>query len=48
MSSARHEPFDPGESYGSHDFRTPRRNDVHLVRIGPERYETPAAVTIGA
>ncbi len=38
---------DTSEADGYHDFRSTQEGDLHLIRVGPERYEIPDAVILG-
>ena len=38
---------DTSEANGYPEFSTNRENDLHLIRIGMERYEIPDAVILG-
>lgn len=38
---------DTSEADGYHGFSATREGDLHLIRVGPERYEIPDAVTLG-
>jgi heat shock protein HslJ len=38
---------DTSEADGFHEFSAARDGDLHLIQVGPERYEVPDAVTLG-
>jgi hypothetical protein len=38
---------DTSEADGYHEFRADKESDLHLIRVGPERYEIPDAVIFG-
>ncbi len=38
---------DTSEADGYHEFRATKENDLHLIRVGKERYEIPDAVVLG-
>ena len=38
---------DSSEADGSFEFRVTKANDLHLIRLGNERYEIPDAVVFG-
>ncbi|MGD8440761.1 MAG: hypothetical protein PVG53_09510, partial [Holophagae bacterium] len=38
---------DTSEADGSHEFSAARDGDLHLIRVGTERYEVPDAFTLG-
>lgn len=38
---------DTSEADGYHDFNTTQQNDLHIISVGPERYEIPSAVVLG-
>jgi hypothetical protein len=38
---------DTSEADGYHEFRADKESDLHLIRVGPERYEIPDAVILG-
>jgi len=38
---------DTSEADGSSEFRATKENDLHLIRVGNERYEIPDAVALG-
>ena len=38
---------DTSEADGYHEFRTEKESDLHLIRVGPERYEIPDGVILG-
>lgn len=38
---------DTSEADGYHDFSATKEHDLHLIRVGPERYEVPDAVIFG-
>ena len=38
---------DTSEADGYHGFSATREGDLHLIRVGTERYEVPDAVTLG-
>jgi len=38
---------DTSEADGYHEFRATREYDLHLIRVGNERYEIPEAVVLG-
>lgn len=37
----------PGDGAGHVSFSARKESDLHLIRVGPERYEIPDAVTLG-
>jgi len=38
---------DTSEADGYHELRATKESDLHLIRVGPERYEIPDAVPLG-
>jgi len=38
---------DTSEADGYHDFSARKESDLHLIRVGPERYEIPDPVILG-
>lgn len=38
---------DTSEADGYHDFRARKESDLHVIRVGPERYEVVDAVVLG-
>ncbi len=38
---------DTNEADGYHEFRARKENDLHFIRVGPERYEIVDAVVLG-
>ena len=38
---------DTSEADGYHEFRATKEYDLHLIRVGNERYEIPDAVVLG-
>ena len=38
---------DTSEADGYHDFSAEKESDLHMIRVGPERYEIPDAVVLG-
>jgi hypothetical protein len=38
---------DTGQADGYSEFTETKENDLHLIRIGNERYEIPDAVVLG-
>ena len=38
---------DTSEADGYPEFRSNKENDLHLIRVGNERYEIPDAVILG-
>lgn len=38
---------DTSEADGYHEFSAQKESDLHLIRVGPERYEIPDAVILG-
>jgi hypothetical protein len=38
---------DSSQADGNLTFRAARENDLHVIRIGNERYEIPDAVVLG-
>jgi hypothetical protein len=39
---------DSSQADGDVEFRATKETDLHVIRIGPERYEIPDAVMLGA
>jgi hypothetical protein len=38
---------DTSEAEGERKFSASKKSDLHLIEVGPERYEIPAAVILG-
>jgi hypothetical protein len=38
---------DTSEADGYHEFSASREGDLHLIKVGPERYEIPDAAILG-